>query len=48
VGVTVATIALALVGAGLLIAGLAVIYWPAGLIVAGALALLAGLFMETS
>jgi multisubunit Na+/H+ antiporter MnhG subunit len=31
-------------GAALLAAGVAVIYWPAGLIVAGALLLAAGLF----
>jgi hypothetical protein len=37
----------ALVGAGLLVAGAAFVYWPAALLLAGALVLAFGLLAET-
>lgn len=39
--------ALAVLGCGLLIAGAAVIYWPAALLLAGVLALAIGLLADT-
>lgn len=41
-------LALMLVGAFLMIAGTAIIYWPAALVVAGALVLAAGIDLTTT